>query len=479
MKDALAGLRRTRVMVVGDLMIDRYQWGTVERISPEAPVPVVKLEREEDRLGGAANVVSNLAALGCTVALCGVVGADDAGRSLQRLLQAQHIDTRGMVVDEARPTTEKRRVMAQHQQMLRCDRERTDPIDGATAERVLKHLEQTLEDFDGVVVSDYGKGLLTPALLSRLIGLCRAADKAIIIDPKGQDYAKYRGATAITPNEHEAATAARSVIASEDDAAQVAANLLKSLQLEFICITLGARGVLGLTADGRQRHFQASARDVFDVTGAGDTFISAFGALLIGGQPFFTAVELANLAAGLAVGKVGTAVVSAPELLRAAQGDGAIYTREDMAVLAAQLRGQGKRIVFTNGCFDLLHAGHIQYLQQSRAQGDVLIVGINSDASVRRLKGPARPVIGELDRAHLLAALSCVDYVVPFDEDTPLALIRAIRPDVLTKGADYSVETVVGHELLDEWGGRVHLVPLRENASTSGLIEKIVAGRKA
>ena len=236
--------------------------------------------------------------------------------------------------------------------------------------------------------------------------------------------------------------------------------------------------MLGLTADGAQRHFPSSARDVFDVTGAGDTFISAFGALIIGGQPFFTAVELANLAAGLAVGKLGTAVVSAPELLRAAQGDGAITTREDMAVLADQLRGQGKRIVFTNGCFDLLHAGHIQYLQESRAQGDVLIVGINSDASVRRLKGPTRPVIGERDRAHLLAALSCVDYVVPFDEDTPVELIRAIRPHVLTKGADYTVETVVGHELLSAWGGRVHLVPLRENASTSGLIEKIVAGRK-
>ncbi|MBI3994012.1 MAG: D-glycero-beta-D-manno-heptose-7-phosphate kinase [Candidatus Lambdaproteobacteria bacterium] len=467
-----------RVLVAGDLMLDHFVWGRVDRISPEAPVPVVKLEREEDRLGGAANVVGNLAALGCAVSICGVVGADESGRVLRRLLEERHIDTGGIVVDEARPTTEKRRVMAQHQQMLRCDRERTDPIAGEPAARVLAHLERALGDFDGLVLSDYEKGLLTPALLSRLIGLCRDAGKAVIIDPKGQDYAKYRGATAITPNQHEAATAARSAIVSEEDALRVAGSLLKALRLDGICITLGARGVLGMTADGQQRHFAASARDVFDVTGAGDTFLSAFGALVIGGQPFFTAVELANLAAGLAVGKLGTSVVSAPELLRAAQGAGAVYTREELAVLAAQLRAQGKRIVFTNGCFDLLHAGHIQYLQASRAQGDVLIVGINSDASVRRLKGPSRPVIGELDRAHLLAALSCVDYVVPFDEDTPEALIRAIRPDVLTKGADYTVETVVGHELVGAWGGRVHLVPLRENASTSGLIEKIVAGRK-
>jgi len=476
-KDALAALAQTRVMVVGDLMIDRYQWGAVERISPEAPVPVVKVLSTEDRLGGAANVVSNLLALGCQVATYGVVGHDESGTRLRELLLQRGAQVDGIVTDPERPTTEKLRVMAQHQQMIRCDRERTDPIGGAVVEQMVSAIEARLDDFGGIIVSDYGKGLVTPALLTKLIRLCARQEKAIVIDPKGQDYSKYRGATSITPNEHEAAMAARVPITTVGDATKVARDMLLDLKLEHMCITMGARGVLAVDADGQFRHFPAAGQEVFDVTGAGDTFISTYGGLLIAARPFFECVEAANLAAGLAVGKLGTAVVTAAELLRAAEGSDALYSVEDMAALAEQLRKAGKRIVFTNGCFDLLHAGHIQYLQASRNRGDVLIVGINSDDSVHRLKGEGRPVIGEADRAHLLTALSAVDYVVIFEEDTPLELIRAIRPDVLTKGADYTVDTVVGHELLADWGGTVELLPLKEDRSTSDIINRIVAGR--
>jgi D-beta-D-heptose 7-phosphate kinase/D-beta-D-heptose 1-phosphate adenosyltransferase len=329
-----------------------------------------------------------------------------------------------------------------------------------------------------VILSDYGKGLLTPELCQRIIGACRAAGKPVLVDPKGRDYGRYRGATCLTPNELEASTVTGLAIRDEAGALQAGRHLLGELGTDYLCITRGANGVLGLTAAGEQRFLPARAREVYDVTGAGDTFIGLLGALLLAGRPFYECVELANLAAGIVVGKVGTATVSVPELLDFAGGVRKLYGVDEIGALAERLRAAGKRVVFTNGCFDLLHSGHIQYLQASRAQGDVLIVGLNSDASVRRLKGPSRPVIGEEDRAHLLSALACVDYVVIFEQDTPLELIRAVRPHVLSKGADYTVETVVGHELLAEWGGAVALIPLQEGRSTSGLIDKIVAGHR-
>jgi D-beta-D-heptose 7-phosphate kinase/D-beta-D-heptose 1-phosphate adenosyltransferase len=262
-----------------------------------------------------------------------------------------------------------------------------------------------------------------------------------------------------------------------EKALQAARELRDALQTEHFCITLGAKGVLALAASGEHRQFPARAREVYDVTGAGDTFISVLGALLIAGVDFFEAVDMANLGAGIVVGKVGTATVTPSEMLGFAAGERKLFTLEEIGPLAESLRGQGRRVVFTNGCFDLLHAGHIQYLEASRAQGDALVVGINSDASVKRLKGEGRPLIGEEDRAHLLAALSCVDYVVVFEEDTPESLLRAVRPAVLTKGADYTVETVVGHDLVPQWGGEVVLIPLKENRSTSGLIDRIRAGQ--
>jgi D-beta-D-heptose 7-phosphate kinase / D-beta-D-heptose 1-phosphate adenosyltransferase len=477
-KEALSRLSQVRALVVGDLMVDRYHWGEAERISPEAPVPVVRIVREETRLGGAANVVHNLAALGCRVGVCGVVGEDEPGRRLRADLEALGVAAEGVLVHPGRPTTVKVRVMAHNQQLLRCDWEAMDAIAAALHERVGAWLDGALSDYDGVILSDYGKGLLTPALCQRVIAACRAAGKPVVVDPKGRDYARYHGATCLTPNELEAAAVTGQPLRSEEDALQAAQRLQRELATESLCITRGAKGVLGVTAQGEQRFLPARAREVYDVTGAGDTFIGLLGALLFAKRPFFEAVELANLGAGIVVGKVGTATVSVPELLDFAGGVRKLYGMDEIGALAGRLRAEGKRIAFTNGCFDLLHAGHIQYLQASRAQGDVLIVGLNSDASVRRLKGPARPVIGEEDRAHLLAALACVDYVVIFEDDTPVELIRAVRPHVLTKGADYTVETVVGHDLVREWGGEVALIPLQEGRSTSGLIEKIVAGHR-
>ncbi len=475
MKDILERLQGAKVLVVGDLMVDNYQWGEVERISPEAPVPVVKVVREEFRLGGAANVAANLAALGCRVGVCGVVGQDAmAGKALELLgeMGAAH---EGVFGQPGRPTTEKTRVMARNQQLIRFDREDPSPPPPAVAKRLQAYLKREIKRYDGVIVSDYGKGLIGPALVATVTEAAAKAGGKVLADPKGLDFCKYAGVSCLTPNESEAAQASRVPITSGESAVEAGRALMAELGLERLCITRGAEGVLALEG-GEHRLLPAQAREVYDVTGAGDTFIGTLGALWFSGRPFFESVQAANLAAGVAVGKLGTATVTGHEILAAAEGPSKAYTGAEMAGVAESLRARSRRIVFTNGCFDLLHTGHIQYLQASRALGDVLVVGLNSDASVRRLKGSGRPVIEEADRAHLLGALSCVDYVVVFEEDDPRELIRRVRPDILTKGADYTVETVVGHDLLAEWGGEVRLIPLTEDRSTSGIIKKIARG---
>jgi D-beta-D-heptose 7-phosphate kinase/D-beta-D-heptose 1-phosphate adenosyltransferase len=478
-KEALDRLSKVKVLVVGDLMVDRYQWGQVDRISPEAPVPVVKILREERRLGGAANVAGNLVALGCHAGLCGVVGQDEPGRVCLTMLERLGVAHQGVLESPARPTTEKLRIMGGEQQLLRVDQEDSGAMPDDLRNRLTAWLTEHLHEYDGAIVSDYAKGVVNETLLDVLLHAAKAHPRQpfrVVVDPKGQDYRQYHGVTSMTPNEHETAVAARRAIVSDADALAAGQQLLEQLGLETLCVTRGAKGVLAFNGRAEHRFLPAEAREVFDVTGAGDTFISTFAGLLIAGSPFFEAVEIANIASGIAVGKLGTATVSPWELLAHGGGPRKLVAAAEIAKVAASLREAGKRIVFTNGCFDLLHAGHIQYLQDSRAQGDLLIIGINSDDSVRRLKGPTRPVIGEEDRAHLLAALACVDYVVIFGEDTPLDLIRAIKPHVLTKGADYTVDTVVGHEDVLQWGGQVRLIPLKENRSTSGLIEKIRAG---
>jgi len=483
---ALDRLSKTRVLVIGDLMIDRYLWGEVDRVSPEAPVPVVRYMREEMRAGGAANVAHNLAALGCQVQVCGIVGQDSAAKRLQDLLLGFGVNSSGLLVDPARPTTEKYRIMAGQQQLLRVDREDSTAAPPTIVDELRQFLKTHATGCHGIVASDYGKGLLTPAVMQAIAAFAKQAGIPVVVDPKGSDYAKYRGVTCITPNESEAAAATRMAVGTDAEALAAAQALKRQLDLPTVCITRGAKGVLAIEGS-EHRYLPARAREVFDVTGAGDTFIGAFAALLFAKVPFFDAVEWGNVAAGLAVAKLGTSIVTRQELHSAAHQhestEEKIFPadatgRQALGDLSDRLRAQGKRIVFTNGCFDLLHAGHIQYLQDSKSMGDVLVVGLNDDGSVRRLKGPTRPVIGQEDRAHLLAALAAVNYVALFSEDTPVELIKAVKPDVLTKGADYTVSTVVGNELVASWGGEVRLIPLKENRSTSNLIEKIVANSK-
>ncbi len=473
--DRLAG---RRVLVVGDVMLDEFLWGEIERISPEAPVPVLDERSRHQTLGGAGNVVANLAALGCTVGIGSVVGEDAPGRHLRAAMRELGVDDRALVADPERPTPVKTRVIARHQQLVRIDREERTPLPPWAEAKLLAAVEGCLSGCGAVVLSDYGKGVLTDSLVAGIIAAACRAHVPVVGDPKGSDYSRYRGVTLLTPNRKEAAEATAMAL---DDAAGVAAAGARLMQIadsEAMLITLSEEGMALFRRDREPLLLATRAREVFDVTGAGDTVVATLAAALSAGADLAAAAELANMAAGVVVGKVGTATAT-PEEIRAFAGsftDPAarkVCSREEAVRIATALHAAGRRVVFTNGCFDLLHVGHIRYLQRARALGDVLILGLNSDASVRRLKGEKRPLINEEDRAHVLAALACVDHVVLFDEDTPLELIREIRPDVLVKGGDYTREQVVGHELVEQQGGRVELIPVVEGASTTGIVERI------
>lgn len=468
------------VLVVGDFMLDRYLWGEVERISPEAPVPVVRLARETERVGGAGNVAANLAGLGARARVAGLIGADAAGDALLASLAGAGVDVAGMARDAERPTITKTRIIGGHQQMLRLDRERTGAFPDAARQRLIAAVTADLraDPPAALVLSDYAKGCLTADVCQALIGAARALGVPVLVDPKGLDFDKYRGATCLTPNKREAAEVCAP--ASRDTEALLAGveALRRRTGVEFITLTRGEEGMSVLDADGI-RHFPASARQVYDVSGAGDTVIATLAAAVAAGLDRDQACVLANLAAGIVVGKVGTVPIELAELRQAlrredgrAQAD-KVRDRADAADFVAGLRAAGRKVVFTNGCFDLLHAGHVTYLEQARRLGDALVVGLNTDRSVRALKGPTRPVIHEADRARVLAALEAVDAVVVFDEDTPLALIEALRPDVLVKGDDYREEQVVGAAEVKSWGGRVALVPVVPGRSTTGIVSRL------
>lgn len=475
------GFGAARVLVVGDLMLDRYLWGEVERISPEAPVPVLRLARESATAGGAANVARNLVGLGLEVAVAGISGDDDGRACLLRLLAEQGVETGAVLADAARPTTIKTRLVGNHQQMLRIDAEAQAALGAELEERLLALIEPRLAGAALVLLSDYAKGVLSGGLCPRLIAAARARGLPVLVDPKGDDFGRYRGAAMITPNRPELARAARVEGADLDALTAAARRLRRELDLERLVLTLGELGLLAVDADG-ERRIPALAREVFDVSGAGDTVIATLAAARAAGLAADDALHLANLAAGVVVGKLGTAAISASELEQAITEEAALEQGAKVCALpellarAAGWRRRGERVVFTNGCFDLLHAGHVAYLERARRCGQRLVVGLNSDASVRRLKGPQRPLIGEHDRARVLAALSAVDAVVLFDPDTPLALIEALRPEVLAKGADYRLDQVVGAEQVQGWGGEVVLVPLVEARSTSAIIERARAG---
>jgi len=470
-----------RVMVLGDLMLDCHVRGEVTRISPEAPVPVVRVLSRSWSPGGAANVASNLCELGLRVDLVGVVGADDAGRRLRELVVAHGIGADAVLADERFSTIVKTRVIGGHHQMLRIDDEQLGGLGSATVERFIAAVEARLDGLGALVLSDYAKGMCAPALCQAVISAARRRGIPVLVDPKGRDFSKYAGATTITPNTGELAQA--SGVEASDQAALVRGGqeLRQRLGLDFLTFTRGEHGI-ALIDERTVHQIPATAREVFDVSGAGDTVIAVLAACLAvpqAGIAPLDAVRLANLAAGIVVGKVGTVSVHLDELLASLDSDvGArlgskVLALAEVQALCARWRAQGERVVFTNGCFDLVHAGHVGLLAYARQAGDRLVLGVNADSSVRALKGPSRPLNPEGDRATVLAALAAVDAVVIFAEQTPLALINALRPDVLVKGADYREDQVVGAAEVRSWGGRVVLAPLLDSRSTTKIIERM------
>ena len=466
-----------RVLIVGDLILDRYVTGDVRRISPEAPIPVLTARLADQRLGGAGNVAANLRAMGAAVEVLGLVGDDGLGRALLELCEELGVDVSGCCKDASRPTTEKTRLVSGVQQMLRMDWEDARDADSEVALRLLDGLGERVARADAVVLSDYGKGVLCPTVLEAVIGAARQRSVPVLVDPKGSDYGRYRGATLVTPNRKEAEEALGRSLSDDRDLPAAAAELIERAELEHAVITLGAGGMAHASRGGAFLRVPTVARQVFDVTGAGDTVIAHLALGLAGGLALSEAVLLANQAAGIVVARRGAAAVT-PDELRAALGatpapGGKLLERgADLAGQVAAWRAEGKRVAFTNGCFDILHAGHVDYLRFARSKGDVLIVGVNDDASVRRLKGDGRPVNPVQDRMVVLAALEMVDAVVAFGEDTPKEIVEEITPDALIKGEDWRDKGVVGREWVERHGGQVHLAPLVPGRSTTAILSR-------
>ena len=467
--------KTSNVLVVGDLMLDRYWQGSTSRISPEAPVPVVHVQASEDRVGGAGNVALNIAALGGRAKLMGYCGRDDAGDALVALLGKSGIEC-AVLRQEHFPTISKLRVLSRHQQLIRLDFE--DSFLGVDSALLLEAFQGQLGNAGVVVLSDYGKGTLSA--VSEMIGLCRAAGKPVLVDPKGVDFDRYRQASLLTPNLAEfEAVAGR--CRGQAELEQKGIALLERLELGALLVTRGEQGMSLLRPGLAALHLPTRAREVFDVTGAGDTVISVLAAALAAGCPLPEATALSNLAAGIVVGKMGTASVSADELDYALRGTKArhrgVIGLDGLVGDLQSARRLGEKIVLTNGCFDILHPGHVHYLQQAKALGDRLVVLVNSDESVRRLKGPSRPVNPLAHRMAMLAALECVDWVAAFDEDTPRAAICRLLPDVLVKGGDYAdITAIAGHDCVLAHGGEVRLLNFVDGFSTTAIIETIRKG---
>ncbi len=465
-----------RILAIGDLMIDHYLWGGCERISPEAPVQVVDIARETTVLGGAGNVINNLVALGAQVRVGGVIGDDENGEELRSMLRAINVDGEGLSLQAGRKTSKKSRIIASNQQILRYDRESKDPIASQSEEALLSYVARVIGECDIVILSDYGKGVITERVAQGVIASAKASGKKVLVDPKGKDYSKYRGAYLLTPNRKEASEATGISIRDDESLRRALLMLKETCDLECSMITLSEDGIA--VFDESMRRFPTVAKEVYDVTGAGDTVIASLSYALACGLSIDEAAPFANHAAAVVVGKIGSATVTLDEIdayessLRQSTSDAHIKTSQEIALIASRLKSEGKKVVFTNGCFDILHVGHVKYLQEAKSYGDVLIVGLNSDSSVRALKGPTRPVNGEADRAYILAALESVDYVVMFSDETPYELIKSVAPDILVKGGDYEGKTVVGAE----FAGELRLVRFVDGKSTTATIERINKG---
>jgi D-beta-D-heptose 7-phosphate kinase / D-beta-D-heptose 1-phosphate adenosyltransferase len=477
-------LSRPRVMVLGDLILDRYTWGNAERVSQEAPVILLRADRREARLGGAANVCHMLRGLEAQTTCLGIVGADADGSLLRRHLLDSGVDETAVLVDRTRPTTVKERFMGRAanrhpHQILRVDSEVREPICQELEDQLLARVVKRLRDHDMLLISDYDKGVCTTRILREAIDAATRAGVRVVVDPiRGADYQRYHGATTMTPNRLEAELATSLKINTPDDAFRAGERLCRTLGLAMAIVTLDRDGMALVWPDGQGELFPTRARAVYDITGAGDMVLAMIGVALAAGTTPEIAIQLGNMAAGIEVEKIGVAQVSRDEIrgrLLADQPDGRskVVTIDELERVAIAHRARGESIVFTNGCFDLLHVGHVSYLQEAARMGDHLVVGLNTDASVRRLKGPSRPVINETDRAAILAALACVSQVVLFDADTPHELLRRLRPDVLVKGGTYQPSEVVGQEVVEEYGGRVCVTGMVDGISTSAIVASL------
>jgi D-beta-D-heptose 7-phosphate kinase/D-beta-D-heptose 1-phosphate adenosyltransferase len=476
----LERFQQVRILVLGDVMLDRYVDGAVERMSPEAPVAVLRAEGERSMAGGAANVARNIAALGGQAILIGLIGQDEDGAALAQALRKDSGIEAHLVNDPARPTTTKTRFVAGRQQLLRVDQEKTTPANRAIEQSLIAAVQAVLPRVGLVILSDYAKGAMTDRVIAGAAAAAKAAGKMVIADPKSRDFRRYRGVDLLTPNRHEAAVAAGVACGNDAEAVMAGSRLMEQTGIASLLITRGEQGMTLLRKGQVPLHLAADAREVFDVSGAGDTVIASLGLALAAGLEMDAAARFANLCGGIVVGKVGTALVHPADVT------GALHARAvglsssakimDLRQALGQVehwRASGLRVGFTNGCFDLIHPGHVALLARARAACDRLIVGLNSDASVRRLKGEDRPVQDEQMRATVLAALAGVDMVVIFGEDTPIKLIEALRPDLLVKGADYRLDQVVGGDFVQSYGGKVLLVDLIAGHSTTATIKRL------
>jgi len=465
-----------KLLVIGDFIIDQYLWGNCERISPEAPVQVVNIDNESTLLGGAGNVINNLKALGANVDVIGIVGECEISDKLKGLLDDIEVDTKYLFIEQDRITSKKSRIIASQQQVVRYDRETADEINHKSQNHILDTFTKIIANYELVLLSDYGKGILTNKLTQSLINVANKYGKKVLIDPKGHDYSKYKGAYLLTPNIKEASEATKINIIDDTSLNQAIIQLKSQCDLDVSLITLSDKGVA--VYDDEFRIHPTLAREVFDVTGAGDTILASLGFALACDYEIDNAVEFSNLAAGVVVGKIGSATATLNEIieyessLNKSFSEEHIKTLNEIIALCTGLKAREKRVVFTNGCFDLLHAGHVKYLETAKSFGDVLIIGLNSDRSVTALKGEGRPINVQMDRAYILAALEVVDYVVIFDEDTPYKLIKAIKPHTLVKGGDYEGKEVIGQDIADE----LKLVEFLDGKSSTQTIETIQKG---
>ena len=465
--------KKPNILVIGDLMIDHYLWGSCDRISPEAPVQVVNVKKESSVLGGAGNVINNLVALGSVVDVISVIGNDSVANELKSLLEKIDVPTSNLVVENNRKTSKKSRLIASQQQVLRYDMESIDDINENSHKQIIQTLEKNIDKYSSIILSDYGKGVLTTNLTKEIIKIANKNNIKVLVDPKGKDYSKYKGSYTLTPNKKEAMEATNIDIKDENSLIEALKSLKTQCELEVSLITLSEQGIA--IFDDELTIKPTVAREVYDVTGAGDTVIASIAFALGNNLDIKDAIYFANLAAGVVVGKIGSATTTLDEIyeyeysLHKSNSTSHIKTFDEIKTLSSKLHNQGKKIVFTNGCFDILHVGHVKYLEVAKSYGDVLILGLNADSSVKKLKGPTRPINTQDDRAYILASLESVDYVVIFEEETPYELIKLIKPHVLVKGGDYEGKEVVGQDIADE----LKLVQFVDGKSTTNTIKRI------